>query len=36
MNELIKKLMKKKIKIGVFPVQKEAWSDFGKISDFTS
>ncbi len=36
MNELIQKLLRKKIKIGVFPVQKEAWSDFGKISDFTS
>ena len=36
MNELIQKLLRKKIKIGVFPVQKNAWSDFGKISDFTS
>ena len=36
MNELIQKLLNKKIKIGVFPVQKGAWSDFGKLTDFIS
>ena len=36
MDQLIAKLLKKKIKIGVFPVQKDDWSDFGKITDFVA
>ncbi len=33
MDLFISKLLKKKIKIGIFPIQKEDWSDYGKLTD---
>ena len=33
MDTFISKLLKKKIKIGIFPIQKEHWSDYGKLED---
>ena len=34
MNQLIDKLIKKKCKIGVFPVDKSDWLDFGDWKEF--
>ena len=32
MDDFISNLLKK-IKIGIFPIQKENWSDYGKLTD---
>ena len=34
MTDLINKCLKKKIKIGVFKVPNESWSDLGQLTDF--
>ncbi len=33
MDNFISNLLKKRIKIGIFPIQKEHWSDYGRLTD---
>ena len=34
MNELIEKLISKKIKIGVYPISNNSWTDIGSLSEY--
>ena len=34
MNNFIKKLMKKKMKIGLYPVAKKCWTDLGTLANY--